>query len=61
MMDSAVGPERLSLSVEFLNCSLEMIINTYKVAHLLKLFKTKWDSDRKGFTTIKVAVLMGNV
>ena len=61
MTDQAVGPNRLSLSVEFLNRNLEMIVDNYKVARLLKLLNTEWSSGRKCFTALAAAVLIGNV
>ena len=40
MVDRAVGPERLSLSIKFLNCNLETTVNDDKVARLLELLTT---------------------
>ena len=61
MVDRAVGPDRLSLGVEFLNYNLEMTIDDYKVERLLELLNTEWSSGRKSFTVLAAAVLIGNV
>ena len=61
MADRVVGPDRLSLGVEFLNCHLEMTVDDYKVKRLLGLLNTEWSSGRKSFTALAVAVLIGNV
>ena len=47
MVDRAVGPDYLSLGVEFLNCHLEMTVADYKVERLLELLNTEYSSSRK--------------
>ena len=61
IVDRAVGPDRLSLGVEFLNRNLEMTVNNYKVECLLELLNIEWSSGRKSFTVLAAAVLIGNV
>ena len=61
MADRAVGPDRLSLGVEFLYHNLEMTVDNYKVAQLLELLNTEWSSGRKYFTALAAAVLTNNV
>ena len=41
MADRAMGPDRFSLGVEFLNCNLEMTVDNYKVEQLLELLNTE--------------------
>ena len=60
-LDKAVGPERLSLGVEFLNRNLEMTVANYKMAHLLELLNTEWNIGLKCFTAIIAAILIGNM
>ena len=60
-MDRAIGPDRLSLGVEFLNRILEMTVDNYKVACLLELLNTKLSIDQKCSTEIMTAILIGNV
>ena len=56
-----MGPDRLSLGVEFLNRNLEMTVDNYKVARLLELLNTEWSSGCKCFTALAAAVLISNV
>ena len=57
----AVGPDILSLGVEFLNRHLEMTVDDYKVECLLELLNTEWSAGKKSFTVLTEAVLIGNV
>ena len=59
MVDRAAGLDPLSLGVEFLNCNLKMIVDNYKAKRLLELLNIEWSSDRKKFTVLAAAVLIG--
>ena len=61
MVDRAVGPERLSLGVEFLNYNLEMTVVDYKISRLLELLNTEWSTGCKGCTAITDTVLIGKM
>ena len=61
MADRAVGLDRLSLGVEFLNCHLEMTVDDYKVERLLELLNTEWSAERKSFTVLTAAVHIRDV
>ena len=61
MVDRAVGPDCLSLDVEFLNRHLEMTVDDYKVERFLELLDTEWNAGRKNFAVFIAAVIIGNV
>ena len=61
MVDRPVGPEHPILGVKFLNKNLEMTVDDYKLALLLKLLNIEWSKGLKDFTAIMAVVLINKV
>ena len=61
MEDQPVGPERVSLGIKFINPTLEITVEDYKVEWLLEILNAEWGKGRKSFDALMAAVLVGNV
>ena len=61
MVDRPVGPSRVSLGIKFKTNRLVLSIEDYKVERVLEILRTTWSKNRKAFTAIQAAVLIGNI
>ena len=50
MEDRPVGPERVSLGIKFINPTLEITVEDYKVEQLLEILNTEWGKGEKALT-----------